>query len=106
MLMWGYPYNRTVPGLPPSGMDVALTAFAEPRIEPEIIFAVRAATAAGINAGTPIERIDWVAHGFKIVRSVFPCAQHNSCVWPTWRSLDRATAFGRVSPGWAAARTR
>jgi 2-oxo-3-hexenedioate decarboxylase len=69
--MWGYPHNRTVHDLPPGGVDVALTALAEPRIEPEIIFAARAVTAACISAGTPIERIEWVAHGFKIVQSIF-----------------------------------
>jgi 2-oxo-3-hexenedioate decarboxylase len=99
--MWGYPYNRTVHDLPPGGVDVALTAFAEPSIEPEIIFAVRAATAAGINVGTPIERIEWDAPGFKIVKSIlagwrFGAPGHNSCVWPSWRSLDGATASGRL----------
>lgn len=41
--MWGYIYDRTVRDIPRGGVDVPLGDFAEPRIEPEIVFGLAAA---------------------------------------------------------------
>ena len=45
---------------------------AEPRIEPEIVFRLAIAPAAGMDERTLLESVDWVAHGFEVVQSIFP----------------------------------
>jgi 2-oxo-3-hexenedioate decarboxylase len=70
--MWGYVYDRTVHELAPAGADFALTGFSEPRIEPEIVFGIGRAPVPGMDDAALFSCIEWVAHGFEIVQSVFP----------------------------------
>jgi 2-oxo-3-hexenedioate decarboxylase len=69
--IWGYVYDSTLfdleqtPALPLSG-------FAEPRIEPEIVFGLAAAPDPGMDEAALLACVDWVAHGFEIVQSIFP----------------------------------
>jgi 2-keto-4-pentenoate hydratase len=84
--MWGYVYDRTVHDLPKEGMDVSIRDLAEPRIEPEIAFGLAAAPAAGMDKQALLGCIDWVAHGFEIVQSIFPN-------W-TFLAADTIAAYG------------
>jgi 2-oxo-3-hexenedioate decarboxylase len=84
--MWGYVYDRTVPDLPKEGMDVSIRDLAEPRIEPEIAFGLATAPAAGMDKQALLGCIDWVAHGFEIVQSIFPN-------W-TFLAADTIAAYG------------
>jgi 2-oxo-3-hexenedioate decarboxylase len=70
--MWGYVYNRTVHSLSEIGNTFPLAGLAEPRIEPEIVFRLAVAPTLGMDERTLLESIDWVAHGFEIVLSIFP----------------------------------
>ena len=70
--IWGYVYNRTVRNLSEIDDTFSLVGLAEPRIEPEIIFKLAVAPALGMGEGTLLKSIDWVAHGFEIVQSIFP----------------------------------
>jgi 2-oxo-3-hexenedioate decarboxylase len=70
--IWGYVYDRTVQDLTPEGLDVSLSGLAEPRIEPEIVFGLAAPPAPGMDEQALIRCIDWIAHGFEIVQSIFP----------------------------------
>jgi 2-oxo-3-hexenedioate decarboxylase len=70
--MWGYVYDRTVHDLTEIGGTFSLAGFAEPRIEPEIVFRLAVAPAPGMDEGALLASIDWVAHGFEIVQSIFP----------------------------------
>ncbi|HEU0201199.1 MAG TPA: decarboxylase [Burkholderiaceae bacterium] len=70
--IWGYVYNRTVRALPAHGEAFPLAGLAEPRIEPEIVFGLSAAPEAGMDDAALAGCIDWVAHGFEIVQSLFP----------------------------------
>jgi len=70
--MWGHVYDRTVHDLAEAGAGFSLSGLAEPRIEPEIVFGLAAAPAAGMDARALIGCIEWVAHGFEIVQSIFP----------------------------------
>jgi 2-oxo-3-hexenedioate decarboxylase len=70
--MWGYIYDRTVHDLDDVGATVSLAGLAEPRIEPEIIFGLAVAPAAGMDERALLGCIDWVAHGFELVQSIFP----------------------------------
>jgi 2-keto-4-pentenoate hydratase len=70
--IWGYVYNRTVHNLSELDDTFSLVGLAEPRIEPEIIFKLAVAPAPGMDEGALLASIDWVAHGFEIVQSIFP----------------------------------
>ena len=70
--MWGYIYDRTVHDLDAAEATVSLAGLAEPRIEPEIIFGLAVAPAPGMDERALLGCIDWVAHGFELVQSIFP----------------------------------
>jgi 2-oxo-3-hexenedioate decarboxylase len=70
--IWGYVYNRTAHPLAEIGETFSLLGLAEPRIEPEIVFGLASAPARDMDERALLECIDWVAHGFEIVQSIFP----------------------------------
>jgi 2-oxo-3-hexenedioate decarboxylase len=70
--MWGYIYDRTVHDLADVGSTVSLADLAEPRIEPEIVFGLAAAPAPGMDERALLGCVDWLAHGFELVQSIFP----------------------------------
>jgi 2-keto-4-pentenoate hydratase len=69
--IWGYVYDTTVHELG-AGTVLPLAAFAEPRIEPEIVFGLVAAPAADMDDTALLSCLGWVAHGFEIVQSIYP----------------------------------
>jgi 2-keto-4-pentenoate hydratase len=70
--IWGTMYDRTVTRLAVAKGRLSASAFAEPRIEPEIAFGLRSVPAAGSDLDEVLRSIEWVAHGFEIVQSHFP----------------------------------
>src|SRR5271154_2010110 len=84
--IWGYVYDRTVRDLTSDALDVSFSGLAEPRIEPEIVFGLAASPAPGMDEQALIHCIDWIAHGFEIVQSIFPN-------W-AFRAPDTVAAFG------------
>src|SRR5215471_19124534 len=74
--MWGFVFDATVRALPPprtaAQHPFPLALFAEPRIEPEIVFGLAAAPSPDMDEAALFGCIDWVAQGFEIVHSVFP----------------------------------
>jgi 2-oxo-3-hexenedioate decarboxylase len=70
--IWGYVYDRTVHDIASIREPFALAGLAEPRIEPEIVFGLGRVPAAGMDEAALLRCIDWVAHGFEIVQSIFP----------------------------------
>ena len=65
---------------------MALAAFVEPRIEPEIVFGLARAPEPGMDAAALLGCLDWAAPGFEIVQSLYP----------GWRfaAPDTVAAFG------------
>ena len=70
--IWGYIFNRTVYNLAEISGTFSLVGLAEPRIEPEIVFKLAVAPAPGMDERALLAGIDWVAHGFEVVQSIFP----------------------------------
>ncbi len=70
--IWGYMYDRTIGDLPAGKGEIDVRGLAEPRIEPEIVFGIGRAPEAGMDEAALAGCIDWVAHGFEIVQSIFP----------------------------------
>ena len=69
--IWGYVYDTTVHELSDTA-SLRLDAFAEPLIEPEIMFGLAHAPSPDMDEAALITCIDWIAHGFEIVQSIFP----------------------------------
>lgn len=83
--MWGYIYDTTVHDL--AGLGVfPLSRLAEPRIEPEIVFGLASAPDPDMDEATLLTCVDWVAHGFELVQSIFPN-------W-IFNAADTVAAFG------------
>lgn len=70
--IWGYLYDRTVFDLGTAGVRFSLQGFAEPRIEPEVVFGLREAPDPAMDNDALLDCVEWVAHGFEIVQSIFP----------------------------------
>jgi 2-oxo-3-hexenedioate decarboxylase len=74
--MWGFVFDTTVHDIPTPRFAAqhpfALAPFAEPRIEPEIVFRLAAVPTPDMDEAALFDCIDWMAQGFEIVQSVFP----------------------------------
>lgn len=84
--IWGDVYDTTLHDRSALSRPLALAAFVEPRIEPEIVFGLSRAPEPGMDARALIGCLDWAAQGFEIVQSLFP----------GWRfsAADTVAAFG------------
>jgi len=69
--IWGYATNRTTYELA-STKVMHVKDFTEPRIEPEIMFSLKAAPSPGMNEAALLDCIEWVTLGYEIVQSIFP----------------------------------
>ena len=70
--IWGDIYAGTVHELAAKGAGFPLAGLAEPRIEPEIVFGLASAPSPDMDEAALLACVDWVAHGFEIVQSLFP----------------------------------
>ncbi len=70
--IWGYLYDTTVHDVERLQYRFVLPLMPEPRIEPEIVFHLYRAPCPGMTDDDLLGCIDWVAHGFEVVYSVFP----------------------------------
>jgi 2-keto-4-pentenoate hydratase len=69
--VWGYVTNRTTYELAEAPIQ-RIADFAEPRIEPEIMFGMKSAPVPDMNEAALLDCIDWVSFGFEVVQSIFP----------------------------------
>jgi 2-oxo-3-hexenedioate decarboxylase len=69
--IWGYATNLTTYELA-STKVIPVKNFTEPRIEPEIMFGLKAAPLPGMNEAALLDCIEWVTLGYEIVQSIFP----------------------------------
>jgi 2-keto-4-pentenoate hydratase len=67
---WGYMTDRTVSDLAATALP--LGGFVEPRIEPEIVFGFARRPQAGMDDAAMLDCVDWVAHGYEMVQSIYP----------------------------------
>lgn len=69
--IWGYATSRTTQDLADVRV-MALSQFSEPRIEPEIMFGLKATPAATMSDSALVDCLEWLALGYEIVQSIFP----------------------------------
>jgi 2-oxo-3-hexenedioate decarboxylase len=70
--MWAHMWTRTVHRAQGGKASLPLAGFAEPRIEPEVVFGLRAPVPVDGGARDVLEAVGWIAPGFEIVQSHFP----------------------------------
>jgi len=84
--IWATVYDSTVQRLSGADAHFSLDRMIEPRIEPEIVFGLAHAPQPGMDDAALLGCIDWIAHGFEIVQSIYP----------GWKftAADTVAAFG------------
>lgn len=70
--IWGPVWDSTVSQVEGASVTVSLAGLVQPRIEPEIMFGFARTPAPGMDPVDLAGCIEWVAHGFEIVQSIFP----------------------------------
>jgi 2-keto-4-pentenoate hydratase len=69
--IWGYVTSATTHPLA-STPSLRARNFSEPRLEPEIMFGLKAAPAPDMDEAALMACIDWLALGYEVVQSPFP----------------------------------
>jgi 2-keto-4-pentenoate hydratase len=69
--VWGYVTDHTTRDLAHTQI-VHVKDFAEPRIEPEIMFGLKAAPLPDMNEAALLDCIEWVSLGYEVVQSIYP----------------------------------
>lgn len=69
--IWGYCTSRTTHELGDTPVQ-SVSDFAEPRIEPEIIFGLKETPLLSMDQSELCDCIDWVALGYEVVQSIYP----------------------------------
>jgi 2-keto-4-pentenoate hydratase len=70
--MWAHVWSHTVHYATAGRATLALGPFVQPRIEPEVVFKLRAPVPVGADALAALDCVEWIAPGFEIVQSHFP----------------------------------
>lgn len=70
--IWGFVYDHTLVRAPGSRAEVPLEGLAQPRIEPEICFGLKAPPPRSHDPHAILAAIDWVAHAVEIVQTFHP----------------------------------
>ena len=70
--MWAHTWAHTVHHTTANRATLALAPFVQPRIEPEVVFKLRAPVPMAADAYGALACVEWIAPGFEIVQSHFP----------------------------------
>jgi 2-oxo-3-hexenedioate decarboxylase len=70
--MWAHAWTRTVHDAPDAVATLPLAGLVQPRIEPEVVFKLKAPVPVTDDAHAILAAVEWIAPGFEIVQSHFP----------------------------------
>ena len=70
--MWAHMWVHTVHYATANCATLALAPFVQPRIEPEVVFKLKAPVPVAADAHGALACVEWIAPGFEIVQSHFP----------------------------------
>ena len=90
---WGYVTTRSVRDLGATPV-LSLAPYAEPRIEPEIMFGLARAPSPDMDEEALLGCVAWVAHGYEIVQSIFPHWQFTATDTTAANALHGALLIG------------
>ena len=86
-LVWAHMYDDTVEYATGNDATLSLARMISPKIEPEIVFKMKAPLDAGVtDAVAALEAVEWLALGFEII----------DCPYPDWKyqPADFVAAYG------------
>jgi 2-oxo-3-hexenedioate decarboxylase len=85
-LVWAHMYDDTVRHAVNNEATLSLGERYAPKLEPEIVFKLRAPVAAGADAAGVLASVEWLALGFEII----------DCVYPDWKftPIDFVASYG------------
>lgn len=69
--IWGPVWDTTLELVDGGQCDVSLAGFAQPRLEPEVVFGFATPPSAGTSEAELAGCLEWVAHGYEIVHTHF-----------------------------------
>jgi 2-oxo-3-hexenedioate decarboxylase len=69
---WADVWDRTIVSASGGAASVALEAFAQPRIEPEVVFRLRGPVPVTDDPVAVLAAVEWMAPAFEVVRCPFP----------------------------------
>lgn len=69
--IWGYVTDHTMYELADKNV-ISIKDFAEPRIEPEIMFGMKSSPSVDMDEAALLDCIEWASLGYEIVQSIFP----------------------------------
>lgn len=84
--MWAHVWAHTVHAAEDGKARLPLAGFVQPRLEPEVVFRLKAPLGPTEDALDVLSAVEWIAPGFEIVQSHFPD-------WK-FRAPDCTAAFG------------
>ena len=84
--MWAHTWSHTVHDVGEEDARLSLRGFVQPRLEPEVVFKLKAPLPSTEDPEVILASVEWIAAGFEIVQSHFP----------DWRfkAADCTAAFG------------
>jgi 2-oxo-3-hexenedioate decarboxylase len=95
--IWGYCTDRTTYQLETTSVR-RVQDFAEPRIEPEIMFGLGKAPSRQMTESDLLDCIDWVAFGYEMVQSIFPGWKFTAADTVAANALHGALLVGKRHP--------
>ena len=96
--IFGFVYDRTVTYAPDCTATLKLAGLAQPRIEPEICFGLKAAPPRSKDPADLLRAIEWVAHSIEIVQCTLPGWQMKVGDSTAANGLHGALIVGRKIP--------
>jgi 2-keto-4-pentenoate hydratase len=96
--IFGFVYDRTLSWAPEGTATLSLAGMAQPRIEPEICFGLKAAPPRSKNPEEILSAIEWVAHSIEIVQCSLPNWQMKVGDATSANGLHGALIVGRKLP--------
>jgi len=70
--LWAHVWAHTVHFAPDGAASLSLRSLVQPRIEPEVVFRLKAPVPSTDDPSRVLSAVEWVAPGFEIVQSHFP----------------------------------
>lgn len=85
-LVWAHMYDDTMRHAPTNHAEVSITRMIAPKIEPEIVFRLKAPLDGAVDAGPVLHCVESIALGFEII----------DCPYPDWKftPIDFIAAYG------------
>ena len=96
--IFGFAYDRTVTYAPDNVATLKLAGLAQPRIEPEICFGLKARPPQSKDPAEILAAIEWVAHSIEIVQCTLPGWQMKVGDSTAANGLHGALVVGRKVP--------